>query len=311
MAAITVERAQKILTELAMLAYRAVNADSKAHELQGKQVDVTIRGDIIAGEAVIKRILELRESFVIYTEEKGLLIPKGDPKYTIIFDDIDGSINFKEGRGMLPHGTILGMFDTAEPRFKDCIASVFLEFNSGNLFVAGRGSGSYLIEGFAENDSHSKVKIHTSGKTSMEDPGLLKIGLDRYLLGDLAEPLAEYDRYMTVFYRSKAVHIALISLGALDLDISPSKFIGKVSTEMRKMKAGIEEIAGGYLLIKEAGGEVFDWEGRDIGNQKIDLKSGNAPDFIMAATAPLGLELVKDMQSNSEIKYYMSITKRH
>lgn len=115
--------------------------------VEDTSLDLKTLGDVSAQRALHNYFKESGLPITLYTEESEESSSFSErPEYSAVGDEIDGSYNLKHGLGMLPHGGILGIADKHDPRFKDFLASGFLEFNSGNLFYATRKNGGYVIE---------------------------------------------------------------------------------------------------------------------------------------------------------------------
>jgi len=298
---LTIEEAGQLVKDSLLTCYKALEAAGKdAKKIEGKQIDVSTKGDQIVGDAIINYLRNYKTPFVLYTEEKGKVELRPKCSHSIIFDDIDGTLNFKEGMGMLPFGTILGVFENTDPTFNDCIASGFLEYNSGNLFYANRGQGAYSIEKFARG-KREEARIRTSGRKSMEGSSSLKLALDIYSLGSLAPIFAKYSGQNNWLgdFRCKLVHIAQIAYGAQDLLVFADNYSN------RNKRSTAEELASGYLLVKEAGGSVLNWKGKDVGPEKVGLPEKRTFDIVMGSTEELVREFLKQIYASPEIASYM------
>ncbi len=280
-------------------AYEKILKGGQAKAVYGKQIDVTTKADVYVGQAILGSLRKTNLPLVVFAEEQGTVKLSDKPKYSVIFDDIDGTLNFRDGHNMLPHGSIVGVFDSPDPRFCDCQASGFLEFNSGNLFYAVKGKGAFLSEGWAKGKK-VEVKIHTSGRTNMLGKTFLRLVPDLYSLGHLAPCFAKYsDRAWMGDFRSKAVHLALVACGSADI------FVCVDNCHIKTKKATGEEIGPGYLLIKEAGGAMLDWLGEDVAKERVGLQEKRTFHTVAAATEELGKEFVKEMHKTPEIVAYL------
>ncbi len=54
-----------------------------------------------------------------------------------------------------------------------------------------------------------------------------------------------------------------------------------------------EELAGGYLLVTEAGGAVVDWSGDDLGPQQVGFHEERPFNVVVAATDALAGRMVE------------------
>lgn len=289
----------KIIKRALLESYNKVGQKEDSKTLYGTQRDVTTKGDIEAGQAILNTFKKSGLPFVAYSEEFGKLEVNPSPKYSVVFDELDGTTNYKDGFGMLPHGSIIGVFESPDPKFNECIASGFLEFNSGNLFYAMKGKGAFLEEGWAKISKNER-KIQTSGRTIMSGQTFLRLVPDLYVLGSLSPYFVRYaDRAWLGDIRSTAVHLALVACGSVDIFV-----LGDNCHVPEKKRTG-EEIGPGYLLVKEAGGAMLDWNGNDLGKEKIDLQNKKTFHAVVASTEELGKEFVGEMHKVPEIVEYM------
>ncbi len=276
-----------------------VSEGSSAKDLVHTGADIATVGDEVVGDAVIEALRKEERRFAVYTEEKGKIdVPEGE--YTVIIDDIDGTLNFKTGRGMMPHGTVIGVFEGTLPRFEDCIAAGFLEFNSKNLFYAERGRGSFIVTGFT-NGNTEEERIRTSGRKRIEGDFPLKISYDMVALGTLGPEIVQSMGTFQWPYdaRSKAFHIAQIAAGDADALVTADNVYGG------RKRIGPEEIGPLYLLVKEAGGHVTRWDGKDIGEERIIFTPGKTPDVIVSATRSLCQDISKRLYELQEVSEYL------
>jgi fructose-1,6-bisphosphatase/inositol monophosphatase family enzyme len=291
------EEALEHVKKALLLSYKAVmQTKNKSREMK-TLVDIKTLGDEAATKALISYFKSSKLPVVLYTEELEKPIKLSPrPALAIIGDDIDGTYNFKYGRGLLPHGSILGIFSRPDPKFSDCIACGFLEFNSGNLFYAVKGRGAYMIEKWASGGTKA-VRIKTSGKTRLY-PDLGFIG-DLYMLGDLTKDLVPYVVKRGGDFMANSVHMTMAATGYCDILV-----VGDNCPNPNKRKTG-EELGPGYLLIKEAGGVVLDWNGKDLGNEKISLDKGKAFHVVVGATNSISTEFIGRMKKLPGIASYM------
>lgn len=267
--------------------------------LYGEQKDITTKADIDVGQAILDSLKRSSFPLIAYTEEFGKVELHSSPQYSVVFDDIDGSLNYRDGFGMLPHGSILGVFESPDPKFNECLASGYLDFNSGNLFYAVKNQGARLVEGWAKG-REEEIQIRTSGRKSISGETFLRFVPDLYMLGGLSQYFVRYgDRAWLGDLRSTAVHLALVVCGSIDILV-----LGDNSHIPTKRRTG-EEIGPGYLLVREAGGAMLDWNGRDLGEDRVALHEKKTFHAVAAATEELGQEFVEEMHRIPEIVEYM------
>jgi len=294
-----------VLKNMLFKAYEAVHGKNELKRTTSINIDIATRGDAVAGEAMIAYLKGIPEIGVVYTEEQGKLVLNKTGNYSAIIDDIDGTKNFKEGFGMLPHGSIAGIFEGRDPKFKDCIASGYLDFPSGNFFYAIKGEGCFVQEGLAKKiggwDYSKGGKLATTGRKKLFIEGKnLTMLPDIYMFGDLAPALMEYSAKTWLGdFRTSAAQLALVAAGSADIFVTCDN-----ASNPNKHKTG-EELGPAYLMIKEAGGALTDWTGEDVGEQKVGLGEKKPWHAVAAATPELAKEFAADMRNKRVVRDYM------
>ncbi len=288
-------------------AYRAVHGGGEGLKtVTAGASDLQTAGDKAAGEAMLVYLQGYVSHIgVIYTEEFGRTNFYGG-NYSAIIDDIDGTSNFRDGLGMLPHGSIMGVFETRDPAFNDCVAAGFLEFNSGNLFYAERGKGAFLIERWRSGSvqprrlSTDKSVQLTIENGELKASGTLKMIPNLYMLGSLAGEFASYSSMCwQKTYDSTAVDVALIAAGSAHLFVTADN-----APNPKKRKTG-EELGPLYMIIKEAGGAMVDWAGNDIGPEKVGMGEKRPWHAVVAASEEMARTFTKHMQLKPAVAEYM------
>jgi fructose-1,6-bisphosphatase/inositol monophosphatase family enzyme len=293
----------KIVKEALLESYKATRGSEGKRSLS-KGKDFLTKADIDSGKAIVDVLREANIPFVVYSEESKdpILIGK-DAEYSVVFDELDGTRNYRDSFGTIPHGPIIGIFNSPDPKFRDCLVSGYLEFNSGHLFYAKRGEGAFLVQGFAKG-ADLEERISTGGKRHMEGEGMLTIAPDFYMLGNLSEPFATFaGKGPLTDIGSTAHHLAMVASGGVDIFVFANNchFPGKHRTG--------EEIGPGYLLVKEAGGSMLHWAGNDMGESKIGLGEGKTFHGVVASTEELAGEFIAEMHEMGEVRAYMNSEK--
>jgi fructose-1,6-bisphosphatase/inositol monophosphatase family enzyme len=204
----------------------------------------------------------------------------GNGKNAVIVDEIDGTANMIAGDD-LPFGPCLAITKTTEPCFQDVLAMGFLSLHSGDLYEAYKNRGAFLTKDWAEKGEEASTrKLSTSSKTDLTGPEYPKLLVDQHMLSgvpNLAD-LCCKSGYPGDF-RSWAYHMSLVARGSYDLAIT-----GDHCSLQTEKHSTPEELAGGYLLVSEAGGVVSTWEGNDVGESEIGMARGKTFDVVVAAT---------------------------
>lgn len=234
-------------------------------------VDISTRGDVAVSEAVIKFLKEKEIPAILYTEEFGKVELTKNPRYVITFDDIDGTDNYHRGKDFLPYCSVISIFDTIEPKFEDVLVAGILEHNSSNLWLAIKDQGCYF----------NNEKISTSKREKLDRRTLVII--DHYMsAGEISRFLDIYTESWVKDFATSALHLAGVSSGLFDACITSSQ------------KA--HELGAGYLLIKEAGGFLSDFDGNSL--DKVVYNFDAKYPVVAASTKALGETLLSKIKKN-------------
>lgn len=228
-------------------------------EVHGEHVvDISTRGDLAVSEALTRFFAENAPPAVLYSEESGRLELGRDPRLTIAFDDIDGTDNYHRGRELLPHCTVVTLFDSPTPDFGDALVAAVLEHRTGTTWEAVRGGGCRVNDRTAQPTTRTELDRRTL------------VIVDHYVTGrELPRLTPLYPEVWVKDYGSAALHLVGISSGLFDAYLAAGQ------------KA--HELGAGCLLIEEAGGCLTDWSGAsltgipyDFGGRYPVVAAGNA-----------------------------------
>jgi myo-inositol-1(or 4)-monophosphatase len=256
-----------VCREALLLAHKTLQrlGDIGLTEVHGAHVtDISTRGDLAVSAALTQYFSSRQLPAVLLSEESGRQVLHPQPRLTIAFDDIDGTDNYFRGRGLLPYCTVVTILDHPEPCFSHAAAAGIIEHNSGRLWLAARGQGC-LADG---------VAACVSPRQHLDRRALLVV--DHYSsANEIAAFQGLYGISWIKDFGASALHLAGVSSGLFDA------YAGSAQ------KA--HELAAGYLLIREAGGCVIDWNGNQLDQQPYVFE-GRYP--IVAAGTPALAEAV-------------------
>ena len=210
-------------------------------EIEKLQVSLKGPGDFVTvsdkkvEKILIEELQKARPNYSILSEEVGQI--NNDESFKWIIDPIDGTANFLHG---IPHfGISVGLEHN-----KEIICGIIYDPIKDEMFTAEKGNGSYLNNQRMRVSSRSKLKdciIFTGGpKHESKDK-------------DLA--LKEYNNF------SSKVEIPIRKLGSAALDMAYVA-AGRCDGFWQR-NLNYWDIAAGILLVKEAGGYVTDFSGKD------------------------------------------------
>ena len=202
---------------------------------KGASGDMTFPIDKRAEDIVFEEIEKMNQSCTIVSEEYGIKdIRGGGPR--LLLDPIDGSKNALTG---LPLFSTSIAFVEGETVGHTTIGYV-INLVNGDEFWAVKGKGSFFNE----------IPIKTQGDEEF-----------KAIVYEAQNPNTDIQKILpllSMFRRTRclgsiAIDLALLSQGAISMFVTP--------TPSRSF-----DYAAGYLLVKEAGGIITDFQGRGIEN---------------------------------------------
>lgn len=272
------ETFQKIVDETEKEAEKAAS-DSKQREDISDTAEALTSLDQAMTQVIIQPFRDREESFQFLSEELKKTDEqkeKSEVDYTVIFDEIDGTGNFKDDIG--PYGPIVGVAEGADPDFEDMTASMFYDLKNNVFYEAYRDQGAFM-------DSR-KVE---SAQEIPEEKAAVRGIVDQAMVAakpELAEPLWKYH---CRDLGSMGHNLVLVASDRSDFLVTGGH--GYV-----KDKKTAEEIAPLYLFIKEADAAMTDWEGKNIAKNTIGMKDGRNHDIIAAANQEFAEQLAEELQ---------------
>ncbi len=210
---------------------------------RGNSGDITRVADKLAEDIIIAEVRRIGDSEIV-SEEAGTL-RFGAPRYRWVVDPLDGSTNFARSIPFFAISILVEEYGTRRPMF-----GVVFEPMTGKCFYAEAGKGAGM----------DGQPIQTNKRRRLQD---CIFYLDMHFSG---EP-ARYQKFEKRVRRlgetvntfrslgSCAVALAYTAMGTLDgfLDISKnSRFV---------------DVAGGLLILAEAGGHAMDLNGQFVREQ--------------------------------------------
>lgn len=198
---------------------------------RGAGGDISRNIDIVAEKTVLDYLKEIFFECVVLGEECGRVELSSNPKGFVIMDAIDGSANAVRG---VPFFCCSLAFATKD-KISSITDGVVTDLSSGDMYWASKGKGAFLNEEkihVQENEPiYRIVGINLSGATAEQVKKLYPV-------------LKSHNH--TRHFGANALEMALFARGLIDIFI-----------DIRE-KIRVQDIAAGYLLIKEAGGLVLD-----------------------------------------------------
>ena len=238
--------------------------------------ETALRADIDCEEAILNFLRQTEVPIRVISEEHGQVDVRKNPRFLGILDGLDGSEEYKKGRGERRYGTMFGIFNTLNPSYKDYLVSGIMEHSTGRLFLAVKNQGAFVIEG------GEKRPIKTSGKTVFDED--IIIYEDNYFEINRKIFSQKTQGYRVHYIRSSAVCYADVTAGTADLALECTR------------KNNLE-IAVAFGLVTEAGGVMIDLKGISLSEKKyLDFGQKQQLPIITAATKELAEEFLAHLK---------------
>jgi len=210
-------------------------------EVEKLQVSIKGPGDFVtASDKKVEKILieelqKARPNYSILSEEIGQI--DNDESFRWIIDPIDGTANFLHG---IPHFAIsLGL-----EQDKEIICGIVYDPIKDEMFVAEKGNGAYL----------NNYRMRVSSRSKLKDCIIFTGGPKREAKNrELA--LKEYYNF------SSKVMLPIRKLGSAALDMAYVA-AGRCDGFWQR-NLNYWDIAAGIILVKESGGFVTDFSGKN------------------------------------------------
>ena len=228
----------QILREASRRIYEAVKdmagtEDAAGNFGRGAGGDISRNIDITAENTVLDYLREINFECVVLGEECGRVELSDNPKGFVIMDAIDGSANAVRG---VPFFCSSLAFAT-ENRLSSIIDGVVTNLSTGEMYWASKGKGSFL-DG-KQISVHKKIPLY-------KIVGINTSGASQEIMKKL-QPVFENHNH-TRHFGANALEMAMFAQGLMDIFI-----------DLRK-KIRIQDVAAGYIIVKEAGGLLLDEE---------------------------------------------------
>ncbi|QDI88674.1 fructose 1,6-bisphosphatase [Candidatus Nitrosopumilus sp. SW] len=232
---------------------------------RGAGGDISRNIDIIAEKTVLDYLKEINFPCVVLGEECGRVELSKDPKGFVIMDAIDGSANAVRG---VPFFCSSLAFAT-ENKLSSITDGVITNLDNGEMYWASKNRGSFF--------NQEQMKVHN------EDPvykivGINTSGASTELMKKLHPIFENYNH--TRHFGANALEMALFARGLMDIFI-----------DLRD-KIRIQDIAAGYLIVKEAGGLLLD---ANLNPLDADLSYDTRVSFIAAANQKILDEIISQI----------------
>jgi fructose-1,6-bisphosphatase/inositol monophosphatase family enzyme len=201
----------------------------------------TQRIDVVAEEAVFSVLEKHGNPLNVLSEERGFV--NNGAGQTLVLDPLDGTFNAAQGIPFFATSLAVG-----KRKLSDIQYAVVKNLVTGTTYTAERGEGAF--------SNGNRLKTRTLGKHSV-------FGV---YIGNMAEDasfrIAKLGRRARNF-GAAALELCFVAQGSLDAYY----LYTNASAKLRVM-----DIAAGTLIVREAGGEVLDPDGRVL-DVPLDMKT--------------------------------------
>jgi len=209
--------------------------------------DFVSEADHRAEEIIFKELSKARPKYGFLMEERGF-VEGTDTSSRWIVDPLDGTLNFLHG---LPHFAV----SIAHERDGKLAAGVIYEPVSDQMFSAEVGQGAYL----------NGRRLRVSSRRDMSE-SIFATGIPFMDRGDHGAYLAQLEQVM-------AVTAGVRRFGSASLDlayVAAGRYEGFWEQNLNSW-----DIAAGMIIVRESGGFVSDFKGRDQALQTGEVVAAN------------------------------------
>lgn len=223
----------EILINASLVVYDTVNKIIGTDEAsikygKGAGGDVSRKIDIVAEEAVINYFQKIGFACTILGEECGRIKIFEKSKGMVIMDAMDGTANAIRG---IPFFCCSLAYSNGN-EFEDITDCVIIDLVSKDIYRATKGRGAYY------NNQKITIRKTTNKIISINTSGSIEL---------LIKLLPIFKTHNHIRHLgANALEMAFFSRGLIDIILG------------LRPKVRIQDIAAGYLLIKEAGGVILD-----------------------------------------------------
>ncbi len=246
------------IRKIALNVYEAVNPligtkEAGKKSKRGAGGDISMNIDLIAENTIIEALEKFNVNILLISEELGERYigekAKAKENHTVlIIDPIDGSNNAVRG---IPYCSVSIAYAIGD-KMNDIKKAVVLNLVTKDMYWAEKGKGAYL----------NHKKIHVSD-LDISQKCFFELNLPKENLMNNLQKLAPIIKR---FYRirimgSTALTLCQIAMGSMEAFIN------------LRASNRLVDVAGGMLILKEAGGISFSINGNDINRElTIDTK---------------------------------------
>lgn len=228
---------------------------------RGAGGDNTFPIDKKAEDIIINYLESFNQPMSVISEEIGIKDIHGGGDIKVLIDPIDGSKNAINGVPFYCSSVAFVKGDY----IGDVYMSLVVNLLTGDCFTAKKGGGAFFNNRqiFTQKDSNTNLLAFESQNPNRDISRILKL--------------------MSYFRRVRC-------LGATALDMAYTAY-GAISVFVTPSPSRTFDFAGGWLLIKEAGGIITDITGKQLDNLEIGINK--AVPVVASANDNIHLQVIK------------------
>ena len=277
-------------------------AEGREHAGGGAGGDVTFAIDERAEARMEEFLAERAPDVAFYSEDRGMVVPGGDPAWVLVVDPIDGTRPAMAGLESACVSVAAARLD-GEPAMRDVEVGCVIEIKSGAEFLAVRGGGV---------EPAPRLSAQTADRADALDLRLPRAARrcrrrssSRGLIDASSVSGGTFDLGSATFDMTRLV------TGQLDAYVEPGP---RMIDEVEWMRAEFErvgrgavlnnspyDLAAAALILDEAGAVVTDATGAGLADRPL-LGSGHEFQMscVCAANAELHAAIVRELDAGIE-----------
>jgi myo-inositol-1(or 4)-monophosphatase len=257
----------------------------------GSGGDLTFSVDRLAEATLAQFVSDRAPRTAFYSEDRGLVAPRGDETHVLVVDPIDGTRPAMAGLESACVAVALAPLEDGEPTMGDIEVACVMEIKSGDWFLARRGEGVLSNLPVNPSSTHDIGSMFWAygfrGRPARATAELLAELIDASSVGGGTFELGSQAFVMTRVVTGQLD--AVIEVGSRMIDDVP----GMEREFLRVGRGAIlnnspYDLAAPWLCLVEAGGIVTDGWGRPLDDRPL-LGSGH--DFQMSSISASNPEL--------------------
>ncbi|MDO8576834.1 MAG: inositol monophosphatase [Candidatus Daviesbacteria bacterium] len=238
--------AKQAAKQSGLLIRRRVDKKNKVQIKNNDASNLVTEADLLSEKKIIKTIKKYFRSHNIISEEAGR--EENDSEYTWVIDPLDGTVSFAHN---MPHFSVaVGLLKDNQP-----IVGVIYNVMTNKLYWAEQGKGAF-VDGKA-------IKV---SKIATLDESAVILGF-----GSIKRRSTRIERYVSPLI-NKVGHPYSLGSGSTSYT-----FVANGFAEATTDGGWLWDFVAGAVIVREAGGKVTDFEGKepDWTKERLDLLASN------------------------------------